>query len=257
MKTDIFTDAAGRPRRLFACAISSGSTRLAEMAGLMGFDVLWIEMEHASADLATAEALAVAARAGGAIPLIRTAGFRREHILQALEIGGRIIVVPMVNDADAAREVVAHGKYRPQGNRGFNTRSRALSYGIDPQAMGRANQETWLLPQIETLEAVKNLDSILAVEGLGGIFVGPGDLSADLGRPGKFDDPELCDVVCQCIGKARGRGLHAGVFAGEGPLFEASFRAGADLFIASSDMQVTATLWRQQLDRLSRRKDLP
>ncbi|MBI2195368.1 MAG: 2-keto-3-deoxy-L-rhamnonate aldolase [Planctomycetes bacterium] len=251
MPGDPFTNPQGKARRLFAAAVNSGSTRVAEMAGLLGFDVIWIEMEHTSADLAAAEAMCVAAKAGGAIPLVRTAGYRREHILHALEVGGRIIVVPMVNDAEAAREVVRHGKFRPLGQRGFNTRSRALGYGLDPASMARANEETCLLPQIETLEAVRRLDEILAVDGLGGIFVGPGDLSADLGRPGRFDDPDLRAMVVGCVAKARARGLHAGVFAGEGPLFEESARAGADLFIAASDLQAAITLWQQQLQRLT------
>lgn len=250
---DIFLDADGKGRVLFGCGIHSNSARLAELAGHTGFDVVWIEMEHASADLATAESLCVSAEAGGAIPLIRTAGTRREHVLHALEIGGRIIVVPLVNDADTAREVVQHAKYRPLGRRGFNTRSRALMYGLDLDAMNRANQETCLMPQVETVEAVKNLDEILRVEGVDGVFVGPGDLSADLGRPGKFDDPELCEMVCRCIRKTRAAGRHAGILVGEGPLLDAALDAGADLGIIGSDNKAVIDAWRSQIGRFIKR----
>jgi 2-keto-3-deoxy-L-rhamnonate aldolase RhmA len=247
---DLFTDESGNPRVLMGCGISSGSPRFAELAARMGFDVVWIEMEHAAADLAGAEAMCVAAEAGGAIPLIRAAGYGRQHILHPLEVGARIVVVPLVNDATAAREVVRHGKFRPLGRRGFNTRSRAFTFGADPQAMERANNETYLMPQVESLEAAKNLDGILAVQGLSGIFIGPGDLSADLGRPSRFDDAQLRDTVCQCIAKSRDAGLHAGILVGEGPLLDAALDAGADLCIVGSDMGAAISTWRAQLERL-------
>jgi len=157
VKTDIW-----KKRALIGCAVGIGSPRIAELAGRLGFDAVWIEMEHASTDLVTAEQMCVATEAGGAIPIVRTAGYHREHILHALEIGGRIIVAPLVNDAETAREVVKHGKFRPLGQRGFNSRSRGLEFGLDmPGMLRRANDETHLMPQIETVEAVNNLDKIL------------------------------------------------------------------------------------------------
>jgi 4-hydroxy-2-oxoheptanedioate aldolase len=122
-----------------------------------------------------------------------------------------------------------------------------MAFGSDSQAMPHANQETCLLPQIESLEAVKNIDEILAVDGLGGIFVGPGDLSSELGRPGKFDDPELRDMVCACIAKSRLKGLHAGILVSEGPLLDAALKAGTDLCIIASDMGALINTWREQL----------
>src|ERR1043166_9287174 len=96
----MFTDKQGHPKRLIGCAIASGSVRLAELAARTGFDCVWIEMEYTAFDLAAAEAACIAVEAAGALPLVRTAGYRREHILHALEIGGRIIVIPLVNDAE-------------------------------------------------------------------------------------------------------------------------------------------------------------
>ena len=249
-RRDPFTDETGRPRVLIGCGISSGAPRMAELAARVGFDVVWIEMEHAGADLATAEAMCVSTEAGGAIPLVRSAGYGRQHILHALEVGARIVVVPLANDLSASREVVRHGKFRPLGQRGFNTLSRALTFGADRTAMARANEETCLMPQVESLEAVKNLDGILSVEGIGGIFVGPGDLSADLGRPREFEDPELQDIVRQCIARSRAAGLHAGIYVGEGALLDAALDAGADLCIVGSDMQAAIEVWRRQVSSL-------
>jgi len=249
-RTKLFTDETGRPRVLIGCGISSGGPRMAEVAARIGFDVVWMEMEHATADLATTEAMCVSAEAGGAIPLVRAAGYGRSHILHALEVGARIVVVPLVNDESACREVVRHGKFRPLGQRGFNTRSRAMGFGADPAAMARANEETCLMPQVESLEAVKNLDGILSVEGIGGIFIGPGDLSADLGRPREYEDPQLQDIVRQCIARSRGAGLHAGILVGEGALLDAALEAGADLCVVGSDVQAAIDTWRRQVRTL-------
>jgi 2-keto-3-deoxy-L-rhamnonate aldolase RhmA len=253
--SNIFTDTTGQSRILWGTAINTGSPRAAELAGRVGFDVVWIEMEHASADLRAAEELCIASENGGAIPLIRTVGYRREHILQALEVGGRIIVAPMVNDAAAAREMVRWGKFRPLGERGYNTRSRAAGYGLAPLPMEQMNADTYLFPQIETLEAVENLDEILAVEGLGGIFIGPGDLSCDLGCPGSLADPELQKVICGCIARARAADLHAAILINPGPLLDAALAAGADLCIIASDLGAIIQVWREQLARLQNSGD--
>lgn len=239
MFKNIFKDEKGNSKKLYACSVITGSTRVVELAGLCGFDVVWIDMEHASSTLDGAERMVIAAEAHDMIPLVRTSGYRREHILHALEIGGQIIVVPMVNDADTARETVAYGKFSPVGRRGFNRGSRGLRFGVDGDNwMERVNAETWLIPQIETVEAVSNIDDILAVEGLDGIFIGPGDLSSDMGIQAQFDNPRLIENAVSCIRKAKAMGLVAGIFAGEGPLFEATREAGANLFIAGSDSKI-------------------
>ena len=244
---DLFTDENGKARILAGVSIISGSTRFAELAGRVGFDVVWIDMEHASYDLAGAEAMCVACEAGGAIPLIRTMGYHRDHVLRALEIGGKLIVSPMVNDADAAADMVRWGKYRPLGERGFYTRSRGLRFGLESDRMARANAGTVLLPQIETLQAVENLDSILSVDGVGGVFIGPGDLSADMGRPGDYDNPELLDLICDCLRRARAAGRHAGVLPPSATMIGPVLAAGADVVIFTTDMTPALNTWPKEL----------
>lgn len=246
---DVFSDKNGRPHVLLGAAINSASPRAAELAGRVGFDVVWIEMEHASADLMTAEAMCTAAQVGGALPLVRTSGYRREQILHALEIGARIVVVPLVNNAETAREVVRHGKFRPLGERGYNTRSRAANFGLEPLPAARMNAETYLFPQVETREAAANVQEILALEGIAGILIGPGDLSADLDRPGDFANPALCDLATTCIRAARAAGKHAGILVAPGPLLDAARAAGADLCIIGSDFGAMIQVWRDQVAR--------
>ncbi|MBN1343813.1 MAG: hypothetical protein JXQ73_14110 [Phycisphaerae bacterium] len=249
---DIFSDGTGRPRVLRGVTIISGATRLAELAGRVGFDTVWIDLEHGTPSYTEAEALCVAAEAGGAIPTIRIQDAERTHVLRAVEIGARIIVVPMVNDAETARQIVRHGKFPPLGARGYNTRSRGVEFGLDDagKAFARANERTHFFAQIETVAAVENLEAICGVEGLGGIFIGPGDLSVSLGRTGRMDDPGLIDTVTDCIRKARRMGKHAGILVSPGAMLEAALDAGADLIFCGGDITDLAKAWRGLLARL-------
>src|SRR6476469_1151913 len=110
-------------RRVRGVCVYTGSTRLAEMAAMMGFDTVWIEMEHGPAGFELVESLCMAIQSGGGVPTVRVPDLQRHHVLRALEAGARIIVVPMINTAEQAAEIVKHGKFAPIGSRGFNTRS--------------------------------------------------------------------------------------------------------------------------------------
>ena len=253
---DLFTAENGEPRMVRGVALHSGSTRLAEMAALMGFETIWIEMEHGPADFSLAELLCQAVEAGGGVGTIRVPDGDRCHVLRALEVGARIVVVPMVNDAAQARQIVAFGKFPPLGERGYSTRSRGVMYGLKPAraAFAEANERTYLFAQIETVEAVTNLESICSVEGLAGILVGPGDLSVSMGCAGEFADQGLIKVVTECIRKARSQGKHAGILVAPGPLLDASIAAGCDLCFCGGDVADLREPWQRLLDRFSLRE---
>ena len=192
---DPFTDlATGQARVLRGVAVLSRAPQIAELAGRLGFDLVWIDVEHGGVSFGEVETLCMAAESGGAVPVVRLPDHHRHHILRALEVGARIVIVPMVNDAETAREVVRHGKFPPLGERGFNTRSRGLNYGLAglpeiSNTFAAANAGTHLIAQIETLEAAENLDAICAVDGISGVLVGPGDLSVSMGKTAAFTDP--------------------------------------------------------------------
>jgi len=249
---DLFAAADGQPRVVRGVAINSGSTLLAELAAAMGFETVWIDMEHGATDFADAQSLCHAVEAAGGAPTIRVPDGQRCHVLRALEVGARIVVVPMINDAAAARQVVAHGKFPPLGSRGFNTRSRGVRFGLEPTlaAFADANARTYLFVQIETVEAVVNLDAICGVEGLSGIFIGPGDLSVSLGTPGDLADARLIQVVRDCVRRARARGKHAGILAAPGPLLDAALAAGCDLCFCGGDIADLRGPWKRLLERV-------
>jgi 2-keto-3-deoxy-L-rhamnonate aldolase RhmA len=246
---DPFFDTEGSPRVLRGVTINSNAPRLAELAGLIGFETVWIDVEHGTAGYAEIEMLCMAAESGGAIPTVRIPDQHRHHVLRTVEAGARIVVVPMIEDAEQAREIVTHGKFAPLGCRGFNTKSRGVRYGLEPvvEAFPAANRRTHFFAQIESLRSVSNLESILRVDGLAGVFIGPGDLSASLGRPGEFGDRELLDMVSHITQQARRAGRHAGILAAPGPLLDAALHAGADLVFAGSDLGDLTVRWRSLL----------
>ena len=149
---NLFLDAAGKPRRVRGVTVNSGSPLLVRLAARIGWEAVWIEMEHGPAGFERVEAMCTAAEAGGVAPLVRLPDGERNNVLRALESGARILVVPMVDDAGYARRVVEYGKYSPVGARGYNTRTPGMDFGLeDPvKAMARANERTFLFTQIET-----------------------------------------------------------------------------------------------------------
>lgn len=250
---DIFCDHEGRPRLVRGVSIYSGSVRLAELAGRIGFDTVWIEMEHGPADFAQAEAICHAIESAGGFGSIRVPDAERTNLLRALETGARIILVPMIDTPEQARRVVEFGKFPPLGQRGFYTRSRGLDYGLTPasQRFEDANARTHLIVQIETQQALDNLSEICRVPGISGILMGPGDLSVSLGVTGDFKHPRLIGTVRDCIRTARAAGLHAGVLApSPGPLLDAALSAGCDLVFCGGDISELIEPWRQILAAL-------
>lgn len=225
---------------------------LASLVAKVGFEAIWIEMEHGPVNFESVDALSLAAEAGGIFPLVRLPDGERHHVLRALESGARIILVPMVNGAEEARKIVEHGKYPPLGQRGFNTRSRGLGMGLEPvvEALALANARTHLFTQIETLEAVENLQEICAVEGLSGVFFGPGDLSMSLGIPGQVNDERVVSMVIDCLKRAKSAGKLTGIFVLPGDLLDAAVEAGCDLVICGGDVMDLAKAWTNLLSAI-------
>ena len=149
---DLFADEQGRPRILKGIALYSNSMRIAELCGLMGFDLVWLELEHGQIGYQELEQLCMAIENAGAISVVRVQDTQRTHILRPLEAGARVIIVPMVNTADQAREIVRHGKFPPLGERGVNSRMRSHAYGLGGfDRVLEANARTWFFPHIITL----------------------------------------------------------------------------------------------------------
>jgi 2-keto-3-deoxy-L-rhamnonate aldolase RhmA len=244
----------GQPRLVRGVTVYTGSARLAELAARIGFEAVWIELEHSPTAWNQAEAMCTAIEAAGSVPTIRVPNWERPNVLLALEVGARIIVVPMVNTAEQAREVVRHGKFPPIGERGYNARTRGVGFGIagmTESLLAGINDSIHLFVQIETPEAVQNLAAICDVPGLAGIFVGPGDLSMNYGWIGQLNHPELIKIVTNVIRTARQARKLVGIMVAPGALLNAALDAGAQLVIVGGDIADVSLAWQKLLGNIT------
>ena len=231
--------------------IASMAPSAVEVAGLSGAEFVWIEIEHGGVDLMQVEHLCRAAELRGMIPLLRVQDGSRPAVLRSLEAGGKVIVVPQIHTPEQAAAVVEYGKFPPLGLRGFNTGTRGLLYGFSgatpAEIFANANRDTCLLAQIESAQAVENAEAIIATEGLDGVLVGPGDLSASMGVLAQWDNEELiatCEAVFALAHK------HRKVLATVCPTLEMTRRwkaAGAHLLCVAGDLSLYAKALKDRL----------
>jgi 4-hydroxy-2-oxoheptanedioate aldolase len=206
----------------------------AEAVARVGYDYVCIDNQHGVNDYQQTVAMAQAILLGGGTPIARVPWNEPGIIGKMLDAGIEGIIVPMVNSAAEAQAVVRAGRYSPVG---------ARSFGPVVAGMRRANHFDWagdgiaLIPMIETVEAIANLDEILSVPGIDAIYVGPADLSITLGLPpgnndgnSKFDDA-LATIVAGCRKAGVVPGIHA-----TAALVERRLEQGFRMITVTSDM---------------------
>jgi 2-keto-3-deoxy-L-rhamnonate aldolase RhmA len=191
--------------------VQMASPEIIEMCGAAGLDFVWIDAEHGSFDLETAVAMFRAADAHGMTPLLRVPSLDAQSIMRALDGGAMGIIVPNVSTAEQARAAVEFARYRANGRgvRGACPSTRAARYLADDwDAFVRwSNENTTVWALIETVEGVRNVDAILAVEGLDAIALGPFDLSHELGLRGQPFHPEVTQLLDHVVEQARARNV--------------------------------------------------
>jgi len=191
------------------------SPMIVELIGHIGFDFALVDAEHGPAEVESCEHMVRAADSVGVPIFIRVAMNIRQNILRYLDIGAQGVQLPMVNTRAEAEAVVQAVKYPPQGRRGLAA-MRAADYGLKMSLKDYtmiANQETLVIIQIETMEAVKNLNDILAVEDIDVFFIGPTDLSASMGYTGQANHPEVQATIEKLVREIRAAGRVAGTVA--------------------------------------------
>ncbi len=179
-----------------------------EIAAYLGYQAIWIEMEHAPITFAEAADLCRMASGCGMLTMVRISDARRENVLKAAECGPDIIDVPMVNSAAEMQDLLRYARFAPAGGRGFFSVSRAVKYGIVdsvPDQQQQVNRDMCLMAQIETSEAMDSLDELASVPDVD-LFVGPADLAASLGYPGKTSHPIVEQAARRVVETARRNG---------------------------------------------------
>jgi len=184
-----------------------------ECAGFAGFDFVILDMEHGPASFSDLQNLIRGAEAAGVLPVVRTYDSSETAISKALDLGAKGIQVPQVQSADEAKEAVKAAKYFPKGERGVCRFVRAANYSSTPRTeyFEQANEALVIL-QVEGKQVLNKLDSILNVEGLDILFIGPYDLSQSLGVPGQVSHPTVIEAIREITEQAKKAGVVTGVF---------------------------------------------
>lgn len=180
------------------------------------FDFVWIDMEHNALSLESAQSHIIATRGSDTAPLVRVPWNDPVLIKPVLDSGAAGVIVPLVRTADDVRLAVAACKYPPEGVRGFGPR-RPTNYGTlgGPEFCRRANDSVITVVQIEHIDAVRNLDEILAVPGLTTLVIGSQDLAGSLGHIGQPRHPEVLQAIDTVIQKCRRAAMPLGMALGD------------------------------------------
>ena len=249
-----FKQALADGSRQIGCWSSFGEAVTAEIMGTAGFDWLVIDGEHAPNDIRSIRDQLMALASSPTEAVVRVPIGETWIIKQVLDAGAQSVLVPMVETAEQAAELVRACRYPPEGTRGVGAAgARASRYGSVPNYIQTADAQICLLLQVENRKGLENLDAILAVDGIDGIFIGPADLSTDMGYQGDSAQPEVRSAIADAITRIKAAGKAPGIlgvtedataaYAEMGAQFLA---VGIDILILAQAARALAAKWTPQ-----------
>jgi 4-hydroxy-2-oxoheptanedioate aldolase len=238
---------AGQPQLgLWLSLVSSYS---AELLGDAGFDWLLIDGEHAPNDLQTIVQQLQALRFSDTPVLVRPPMGEPWLIKQLLDAGVQSLLIPMVESGAQAELLVKAVRYPPRGIRGVGAgAARATHFGRVSDYAATADAEILLMLQVESLAGIAALDDIASTDGVDCVFIGPSDLSADMGYLGDIFAPEVQSVIEDAIERIRGHGKAVGVYMADPAYAKRYLALGASFIAMGSDVSVL-TAGSKQLQR--------
>jgi 4-hydroxy-2-oxoheptanedioate aldolase len=221
--------AAGKPQ--IGLWLSLSSSYSAEVCAGSGFDWVLIDTEHSpnEIDMVLGQLQAVAPYPSH--PVVRVAWNDPVIVKRTLDVGAQTLLFPFIQSAEEAARAVAATRYPPRGIRGVAGTTRATRFGRVKDYAKRAHEETCVLVQVETQEAVDAIDAIAKVDGVDGIFIGPADYHASLGYPGETANPAVLPKIDDAIRRIRAAGKAPGILTPDEKLARRYLELGA-LFVA-------------------------
>ncbi|MEP1593071.1 MAG: aldolase/citrate lyase family protein, partial [Halieaceae bacterium] len=216
-----FKEALAKGGPLYGLWLGLPDSSVAELAGGAGFDWLLIDHEHGPFELRDVMHHLQALAPYPVAPIVRPVEGNPALLKKMLDIGVQTFLIPMVETAEQARELVSAALYPPTGTRGLGTSmARAAQWNRVPGYLKKANDEICLLLQVETASAMENIDAILAVEGVDGVFIGPSDLSASMGHIGDAGHPEVREAIAKGLASIKAANKIAGLLCMDPALVE-------------------------------------
>ncbi|MGE7368847.1 aldolase/citrate lyase family protein [Neorhizobium sp. NPDC001467] len=248
MRDNSFKAAIGRGEQQIGLWLSTGEAAVADIVGRTGFDWLVIDGEHGPNDLRSIMRQLQVLDGLPVEPVVRPPVGAKWMIKQLLDIGARTLLIPMVNTLEEAAECVRSVRYPPNGDRGMGAVvARASRYGTISDYVAKAGEEICLLVQVETREALANLDAIARTDGIDGVFIGPADLSADFGQPLHSD--AVLSAIDQAIDTIVAAGKPAGILTFDEVLNRRFMARGACFVAVGADVTVLSTTLATLSDR--------
>jgi 2-dehydro-3-deoxyglucarate aldolase len=216
--------------------VMSASPLVAEATGHAGFDWAVLDMEHSPLDIMEVVQMLQALSCTKMVPIVRVAWNDAVLVKRVLDAGATTVMFPFVQNAEEAARAVAATRYPPQGVRGMATMSRASRFGTVPNYVATANKSMGVIVQLESAQALKQLEAIADVDGVDGLFIGPSDLSASMGHVGQSSHPAVMDLMSQAVLRCKAIGKPVGTIGGD-PESVAQYRAaGFDFVAVGSDL---------------------
>ncbi len=203
-----------------------------------GYDFVLIDMEHGNYHMETVADLIRGAKSAGIAPIIRVPHLESFFISRVLDAGAEGIMVPMTSTKEQAEAIVRYSKYTPIGQRGFGTQTGQTDYKPlkATDFMKEANDHTLIIAQIETREAIENVDAILGTEGIDVGLIGPNDLSISLGIPDQLESEMLTQAIERVVEAAKKRGKVSGIHIGNPGLVRKWRDRGMTMLACSTDI---------------------
>ncbi len=239
-----FRDQICSDRKLVGTFIGTPHPVMTEFVGHLGFDFVCIDAEHNAITLETLQKMLQGIQGTPTYGMIRVPMISYEYISGALDIGADALLIPQVRTMEDIEKIRQFSQYPPIGRRGCGP-SRLWDYGDGINQLGTEdgdiNYTTNIVVQIETVQALENLDRIIETDFIDMFFIGPGDLSLDMGIFGQFSNPKLIDAIMMIREKTRRAGKKLGVFAGN---FEAAknwLDKGFDMVIINSELAILSS----------------
>ncbi|MEV0969984.1 HpcH/HpaI aldolase family protein [Microtetraspora glauca] len=237
-----FREALAAARRpLIGMWVCSGSPLVAEICAGSGLDWLLVDAEHSPNGLESLLAQLQAVHGYPVTPLVRPPVGDPVVIKQYLDLGVQNLLIPMVDTAEQAAAMVSAVEYPPRGIRGVGSAlARGSRWNRVPDYLRTARETVSLYLQIESAEAVGNVEAIVSTPGVDGVFIGPSDLAASMGVLGEQDHPEVVAAVEHCLRVAAAAGVKVGLNAFAPALAQRYLTAGADFILVGADVQLLA-----------------
>ena len=234
--------------------VDTASTYVVECLGRTGFDYIIIDNEHSPVEAETTAELVRAAELAGLTPFARVRDIQRSAILKLLDVGTQGLIIPNVSSVEDVEKVVSYCKYSLIGNRGFcPSRKDGWGYDLDMsvmQLMNHFNDEVLLIPQCETVGALRSIGEIVKTDGVDGIFIGPFDLSISMGIPGDFTNPAFQNAIRKILEVCHENGKFCVLFTNDEAGVNDGFAKGYDSMTYGLDAGLIIDCLRERLARI-------